>query len=311
MQTILGCNGAIGQEVQRQLVKYTDSVRLVSRNPKKIIESYELFAADLIDRKQVFSAIKGSEIVYLLVGLEYNIKIWEEQWPKLMRNVIDACKEFGSKLVFFDNVYAIGGDNVKHITEESPISPTSKKGVVRASIDKMVLEEIDKGTLNAIIARSPDFFGPIIETSALMNVVYNNLIKGKKAQWLCNAKVLHSMGFTFDLGLGTALLGNTPDAYNQIWNLPTDKPIKGEQWIKMFAEEMNTSEKYQTLPSWLMKILGLFVPILKEMYEMSYQNDRDYYFDSTKFEKYFNYTPTSNKEAVRQTIEILNKQKNK
>ena len=307
MQTILGCNGAIGQEVQKQLQKYTDSVRLVSRTPRKLFENYELFPADLTQREQVFNAVRGSEIVYLLVGFEYKISVWKEQWPKLMRNVIDACIENNSKLVFFDNVYAIGGDNVKHITEESPFSPTSNKGEIRAMIDKMLLEEISKGRINAIIARAPDFFGPIKETSMLMNMVYDNFEKGKKAQWLCNAKVVHSMGYTADLAYGTALLGNTADAYNQIWNLPTDKPISGEKWINLFANEMLVTPKYQVMPPFMLKGLGLFIPILKEIYEMTYQNDRDYYFDSSKFENYFKYKPTSNSEAVRQTVEILSK----
>ena len=48
-------------------------------------------------------------------------------------------------------------------------------------------------------------------------------------------------------------------------------------------------------------------PYLKEMYEMRYQYDRDYYFDSSKFNKHFNYTPTSNAEAVKQTVAELKK----
>jgi nucleoside-diphosphate-sugar epimerase len=134
--------------------------------------------------------------------------------------VIDACIEYNTRLVFFDNVYAIGGDNVKHIAEESPISPSSKKGEVRAGLDKMILEAIDKRGLKAIIARAPDFFSDQGQTSIIMNTVYDNLAKGKKAQWFCNAKVIHNCGYTPDLAKGTAILGNTPDAYGQIWNLP-------------------------------------------------------------------------------------------
>ncbi len=70
---------------------------------------------------------------------------------------------------------------------------------------------------------------------------------------------------------------------------------------------MNKSNKYQVLPAWGMKALGLFVPILKEMYEMRYQYDRDYYFDSTKFIRKFNYHPTDNQTAVKQTVEKLKK----
>jgi hypothetical protein len=89
------------------------------------------------------------------------------------------------------------------------------------------------------------------------------------------------------------MLGNAADAYNQIWNLPTDaEKITGEGWIDLFAKEMNTSNAYQVLPNWLIKALGLFIPIMKELPEMNYQYDRDYFFDSSKFNQRFNYTPT-------------------
>lgn len=114
------------------------------------------------------------------------------------------------------------------------------------------------------------------------------------------------MGYTPDLGKGTALLGNTHSAYNQIWNLPTDpQKITGEEWIELFAEEMHAKNQYQLLPKWGIRTLGIFMPILKELGEMCYQYDRDYYFDSTKFNRHFNFTPTTNREAVKQTIAAI------
>lgn len=307
-QTILGAGGAIGVELAKALPNYTPNIRLVGRNPKKINVTDELFKADLMNRDEVMKAVDGSEIVYLTVGIDYKTKLWQQMWPPLIQNVIDACIQHQSKLVFFDNVYAIGGDNVKHITEHSPISPSSKKGEVRAKVDRLILESIEKKGLRAIIARSADFFGSVKEKSLLMNMVYDNLIKGKKAQWFCNAKVIHSTSFASDLGKGTAILGNSKDAYNQIWNLPTDpQRITGEGWINLFAQEMQASNAYQVLPGWGLKALGLFVPILSEMYEMRYQYDRDYYFDSSKFNTHFNYTPTSNASAVKMIVAELKK----
>jgi nucleoside-diphosphate-sugar epimerase len=303
-QTILGSGGAIGIELAKALTAYTTDIRLVSRNPKKVNPSDELFAANLHNRDEIFKAIEGSAIVYVTVGFAYNTKVWQQTWPPFIKNVIEACIHHNAKMVFFDNIYAIGGDNVMHVTEDSPISPSSKKGEVRAELNKLILEAIQSKQLNAIIARSPDFFSEIKATSMSMNLIYDNLIKGKKAQWLCNAKKVHNMGYTPDLAKGTALLGNTPDAYNQIWNLPTDsEKITGEGWINLFAKEMNASNAYQVLPNWLVKILGLFIPIMRELPEMNYQYDRDYFFDSSKFNTRFNFTPTPNAIAVKQTVE--------
>ncbi|MBL0019249.1 MAG: NAD-dependent epimerase/dehydratase family protein [Bacteroidetes bacterium] len=306
MHTILGAGGAIGVELAKSLKDFTSDIRLVSRNPKKINETDNLLPANLLTKEGISKAVAGSEVCYLTIGLDYKTKLWQETWPTLMENVVAACIEQKSKLVFFDNVYAIGGDNVKHITETSPISPCSKKGEVRTKVDRIVLDNIEKGKLEAIIARAPDFFGPIKDKSMLMNLVYDNLAKGKKAQWLCNADAVHTTGFTPDLGRGTAMLGTTPDAFNQIWNLPVDPArITTREFVKLFVAEMGGSDKVSVLPSWAVKMLGIFVPILGEIYEMRYQFDRDYYFDSGKFCKRFNYTPTSNAEAVKLTVAAL------
>jgi nucleoside-diphosphate-sugar epimerase len=306
MQTILGAGGAIGMELAKALKHYTNNIRLVSRNPKIVNETDTLFPADLTKSEKIFESIKGSEIVYVTIGFEYKTSLWQKTWPLLMKNVIDACVENNSKLVFFDNVYMIGGNNVKHITENSPISPTSKKGEVRATVDRMILEAIEKGKLNAIIARSADFYGAVKDKSVLIELVYKNLAKNKKAQWFFNAKVKHSFTYTPDAGKGTALLGNTPEAYNHIWNLPTDpNTLTGEEWIKLFAREMGKENRYQLLPGFGVRVLGLFIPFLKEIYEMRYQYDRDYFFDSSKFENYFNFKPTTCQDGVKETLKRI------
>ena len=194
------------------------------------------------------------------------------------------------------------GTSPKH----SPISPTSNKGEVRAALNRMILEAVEKGNVQAIIARSPDFFSDMKATSMMMITVYDNMVKGKKAQWFGSADVIHSMGYAPDLAMGTAILGNTPDAFNKIWNLPVDKEtLTGRQWVEVFAGMLKKKPDVQVYPAWSVRALGLFVPILKEMHEMLYQFDRDYFFDSGKFIKTFGYTPKTNREAVRETLRRL------
>ena len=307
MQTILGSGGAIGTDLARALTQFTDKIKLVSRNPVKVNEADILYSADFTDSAQINKAVEGSEICYITVGFEYNTKVWQQQWPAFIKNAVEACIQHQTKLVFFDNVYAIGGNQVNHITENSPISPTSKKGEVRAWVDRYILDQVEKGKLDAIIARAPDFFGPVKkQNSLLMNLVYDNMVKGKTSQWFGKPDVVHTMGYTPDLAKGTAILGNSPDAYNQIWNLPVDmNSLTGREWVKLFAEEMKTSDKVQAVPIWMIRILGLFIPFLREMPEMMYQFDREFNFDCSKFVNQFNFVPTSNREAVKETIEAL------
>jgi len=302
-QTILGANGTIGKLLAKELSQYTQNIRLVSRNPVKINESDELFPADLTDANLVDKAIEGSAIVYLVIGFEYNIKAWQNNWPKLMKATIESCIKHQAKLVFFDNVYMYDKSAIPNLTEDSPINPSSKKGLVRRDIAEMLLKAVEEGNINALIARAPDFYGSENQNSFLIQVVYNNLIKGKNANWFVNGNKKHSFIYTPDAAKATALLGNTPDSYNQVWHLPCDDhTLNAQEWVDLFNKEMNTNKKLSVLPMFLIKILGIFIPFMREMPEMMYQYNQDYFFDSTKFKKRFNFTPTSYQTGVKQIV---------
>lgn len=302
-QTILGANGTIGKLLAKELLNYTQDIRLVSRNPKKINESDEIFPADLTDIDMVDKAIEGSDIVYLVVGFDYNLKSWQNNWPKLMKATIESCIRHRAKLVFFDNVYMYHKSAIPNMTEDSPINPPSKKGQVRKEIAEMLLNALTEKKLDALIARAPDFYGPDNQNSFLIQVVYNNLLKGKNANWFIDGTKKHSFIYTPDAAKATAILGNTPDAYNQVWHLPTDDhSLCGKEWLDLFNQEMKTDKKLSILPMFLIRILGVFMPFMREMPEMMYQYDQDYFFDSSKFKKRFNFTPTSYQSGVKQIV---------
>lgn len=305
MQTILGSGGALGSELARALKTHSGEIRLVSRNPRAVNPDDQLLAGDLTRADDVLEAVKGSEVAYLTVGLLYDTKVWQMTWPALMRNVIDACKTHGAKLVFVDNMYAYDPGYLSRMTEDTPIGPASKKGAVRAHLAGMIFDEVDKGNLQALIARGADFYGPSIRNSSLLTeTVFNNLAQGKTANWVGSASCKHSFTYTPDGGKATALLGNTPDAYNQVWHLPTaDNPPTGKEWIEAIAREMGVEPRYRVAGKLTVRLLGLFVPVMREMLEMLYQFDRDYVFDSGKFETRFGVKPTPYLEGIKAIVD--------
>ena len=305
MQTILGSGGAIGVELARVLPQFTREIRLVSRTPRAVNPHDQLHAADLTNRSSVLTAVEGSEVVYVTIGFPYDTKVWQSTWPAFMRNVIEACKTHNARLVFFDNIYMYDPSHIDDLTENTPIAPTSKKGEVRKLVAGMIMDEVRNGNLTALIARSADFYGPSIKkTSVLTETVFNPLQAGKKANWLGSTKFKHSYTYTPDAGKATALLGNTHNAYNQVWHLPTaKKPPTGTEWIDMIAKELGVKPRIQVAPKYMVRIMGLFMPIMREMVEMMYQYESDYVFNSTKFEQRFKFTPTSYQDGIREIVE--------
>ncbi len=302
MQTILGAGGVIGRELAKELPRYTDHIRLVSRNPERVNADDETFRGDLLVADDVLRAVEGSDVAYLVAGLRYSLPVWRAEWPVIMANVIEACTAHGTKLVFFDNVYLYGRVN-GWMTEDAPIHPSSKKGEVRARLHERIMREVEAGRLRALIARAADFYGPGAVLSFVQALVFDRLAEGRRAQWLVNDRVRHSLTYTPDAGRATALLGNTESAYGQVWHLPTDRTAPtGREFIAMAAREFGTAPDYRVRPKGAVRLAGLFSGVVRETVEMLYQNDSDYLFSSSKFAVNFDLPPTPIAEGIRATV---------
>lgn len=290
MQTILGANGQIAEELTRELYKnYTKDIRLVSRNPKKIHETDQLYAANLMDAKATEKAVEGSEIAYLTVGLPMNSQLWEDQFPTMMKNVIEACKKHAVKLVFFDNTYMYAKTSEPQ-TEESPFLPVGRKSTVRTKIAEMLLNEIKNKTIEAVICRAPEFYGPNKTQSITNTLIFDNIQQNKKLKVPIKDNTKRTLIWTPDASKAMALIGNTPDAYNQTWHLPCDESQPTyKELINLTSKIYGREFEYTVVKMWQFKMGSLFNKKLKELLELLPRYKYDNIFSSEKFKIRFPY----------------------
>jgi nucleoside-diphosphate-sugar epimerase len=301
MITILGAGGAISNELVKLLAAGKQPFRLVGRNPRTVPSAKETVTADLTDTVQAIDAVAGSKLVYLLVGLKYDHKLWQETWPRIMSNTIEACKRAGAKLIFFDNVYMYGRVNGP-MTEETPFNPCSRKGEVRAKIATALINEWKAGALTGMIARSADFYGPDARTGITNVLVFEPLSKKQKASWLVNDSVPHSFTYTPDAAQSLVQLAERASAWNQTWHVPTTpQPPTGKEFVRLVAKEFGDPVNYRVLNMPMIRIAGWFNPLVAETYEMLYQYDSPYLFDSSKFTREFGFAGTPYANGVRTT----------
>jgi nucleoside-diphosphate-sugar epimerase len=307
MQTILGANGQIAEELARELKRnYTSDIRLVSRHPKKINETDSLFPANLLDKEKTDEAVKGSEIAYLTVGLPLETEIWKIQFPIIMQNVIDACKKHKTKLVFFDNTYMYP-QNDKTLTEESEFEPVGEKGKVRRRITEMLLSEMRSNQIEAVICRAPEFYGPGKTQGFTNTTIFGNIKKGKKPTVLLKDNTLRTLIWTPDASKATALIGNTPDAYHQTWHLPCDDNRQTyKQFMELVSLVYGQKFKYVVIPKFALKADAIIDKKIKEIIELLPRYECDNIFDSSKFKRRFpEFVVTTYKEGVEKIKEEL------
>jgi nucleoside-diphosphate-sugar epimerase len=301
MITILGAGGVISNELSKLLAASKQPFRLVSRHPSPMQGAAEIVSADLSDKEQTMRAVASSSVVYLLAGLKYDHKLWASAWPRIMANTIEACKRAGAKLIFFDNVYMYGKVSGA-MTEETPFNPCSRKGEVRAKIAISLISEWKAGGLTAMIARAADFYGPHAGNGIPNTLVFEPFHKNQKAMCLASDSLPHSYTYTVDAAQALVTLAGSESSWNQTWHLPAaPNPPTGKEFITCAAKEMGVPPKYRVLNRPMVRIFGWFNPMVGEVYEMLYQNDSPYLFDSSKFARTFSFAGTPYAEGIRAT----------
>ena len=310
MQTILGANGQIADELAIELKrKYTSDIRLVSRNPKKVNDTDTIFPANLLDRQQTDEAVKGSEIAYLTVGLQMNTELWKSQFPVIMRNVIDACRNHHARLVFFDNTYMYPQDD-HPLTEETQFAPVGQKGKVRANMAMMLLDEIRSKNIEAVICRAPEFYGTGKTQSITNTIIFNNIKNGKKLKVFLNDNKLKTLIWTPDASKAMALIGNTPGTYNQTWHLPCDdNRLTYKQFIALASEIYGRQLQYSVIPRFVLKVGAIFNKQMNELQELLPRYEHNNLFISAKFKHRFpEFLVTTYRQGIEQ---IMSEQKAK
>jgi nucleoside-diphosphate-sugar epimerase len=290
---VLGGNGVVGRETTKALLAQNHTVSSVARSTAEPSAATSIIA-DLTDAASAVQALEGADVAYLTIGLPYSTRVWRRDWPLIMGNSIDACLAHGTRLVFFDNVYAYGATDAP-MTESTPIRPTSRKGAVRASLLRMLEAAARERGLAYTVGRSADFYGPGASTSVFNGFVIDKVAKGRPPVWLFDADQPHSMTYTPDIGKALAILGTDDRAHGRAWHLPTAPALTGAEYLDL-ATGGRLPQKIMSAAT--MRLGGLFVPVARETVEMAYQYTGPYHFDSTAFETTFGVAPTPYSEGI-------------
>jgi nucleoside-diphosphate-sugar epimerase len=301
LHTIIGGYGTIGKKVAVELVKMNIPVRIASRNPRIINKDDEVAVVDVFNELSVQNGIRGTSVVYLILGLPYKSKIWLDGFPKAVQNVINACKKEGAKLVYFDNVYMYGCVD-GWMNENSLNNPSSVKGKARHIAADLILDAVNKKELDAMICRSADFYGDYPNFDVIKQIALK-LVNGKKAQLLISAEKKHSLTYIPDAAKAVAYLGQQNTAYNQIWHMPTDPNVlTGKELVGLIAEVLQVKPSYQVVPKGVLKFISFFNNPLRELLKLSYQWEKDYLFSSQKIEESYGIKATTYRNGIREHL---------
>jgi nucleoside-diphosphate-sugar epimerase len=304
---LIGGSGNIGQLMQEFLTQNQSKTISIGRNlPTKKLTNVEYKVADYFNINSLTEALKGCSFAYLLVGLEYKADIWEKDWPRLITSVIEACHNTGAKLVFFDNVYGYGRFD-SNIVENLEYNPCSRKGKVRAEVNKVINQKTKEGYIRSVTAKAADFYGPNIATSVVGDRFFEQIITKQTAELVGNKEKIHTFTFVEDIPEALFTLALDDKNNGETFHLPTtDEMLTQAQFAQLACTKAGTDiKKYVEIKGLMLFIFSFFAPILKEFKEMLYQFENDYVFDSTKIYQWYPSLKkaTSYSEGLQKTVD--------
>jgi nucleoside-diphosphate-sugar epimerase len=294
--------GAVGMAVMDELVQRGPRrVRMINRSGRaRVPHGVEVVGGDATDEAFTRGASEGASVVYFALNPPYDK--WPELFPRLQAGVLEGAASAGAKLIAMENLYMYGPTDGRPITEDLPYAATTRKGTVRASMSKELMEAHTSGRVRVAIGRASDFFGPRALTSAAGEQVFGRAVDGKSAQVAGDPDQPHTYTYAPDIGKGLVILGEREEALGQAWHLPSPETVTTREFVEMIFEEVGKPARVQAAPKILLRALGLFNPGMRETIEMLYEFEEPFVLDDSRFKQEFGDHATLLREAIQRTV---------
>jgi nucleoside-diphosphate-sugar epimerase len=300
-QVVFGCNGPVGVELMGRLAAAGREVIGVCRSGRSEAPAgVRIEAADLRQAEAARRVAAGASVVYSCVGIPY--PDWGAEWPGIVDGLLAAAESAGARLVFADNLYCYGPQDVP-LTEDLPLTHYGRKPALRATLAKTLLGAHQAGRVRVALVRASDFYGPRVLNSALGERVFPRLLRGRPAQTLGDPDLQHAFTYVGDLARALVTLGEAgEDDYGRAWHVPNAPAPAQRHAALAIGKAAGQPGRIQPMPRWMLNTLALFVPILRELKEMMYQWDRPFEVDHSRFAARFWDDPTPLEQGLAETV---------
>jgi len=280
--------GPIGSAVARRLLAAGDTVRVVTRSGSGP-EGTERIAADAADADRMRQLAQGADVVYNCVNPAYHR--WVTDWPPVAAALLGAAESSGAVLVTTANLYGYGPVD-RPMTEQTPLAGTYSKAQVRIRMWQDALAAHEAGRVRATEARGADYVGPGSE-SHLGDRVLPKVLAGKKASVMASLDSRHTWTYTEDMAMTLVAIGADERAWGRAWHVPSALEMSQREAITELARMAGAPEpRLAEYQAWVIKGLGVFSPLMRELPDVAYQMKHDFVMDSSAAQRELGLVPT-------------------
>ncbi len=300
MRHVVFGTGPVGSALARLLAAGGEDVIAVNRSGREP-NGVRVIAGDAGDAEFATSVLRGADVAYQCLNPPYTK--WPELFPPLQEAVVAGARANGAKVVSFENLYMYGPTGGAPLTEDLPYEATGAKGRVRGEMARALLDAHRRGEVRAAIGRASDFFGPEALVSHMGERVFYPALAGKKAQVMGDPDQPHTFSYIPDIAAGLATLGARDEADGTAWHLPNAETLTTRRFVERIYAETGHDPALSVMPRFMVNLIGVFHPTLREIKEVLFEFEEPFVVDSTAFESTFGDPATPLDSAIPATVE--------
>ncbi|MCZ8521638.1 MULTISPECIES: NAD-dependent epimerase/dehydratase family protein [Paenibacillus] len=288
---VVGATGGTGAVITAELVKRGIPTTAFGRSLPKLEQfaaklgnpaNLSLAAGDAFRPGDVAAASAGADVLFHCANVPYH-----EMASRLIplgESVMEAASRLGLKVVAVDGIYPYGRRQSDRVTEDHPKQPHTKKGKVRLAFEQMIFSS-RWNNVEAMIVRLPDYYGPTANQASYLGGTLESIAAGKMAFFIGGMRVPREYVYLPDAAVMIAELAAREDAYGENWNLPGAGVISGREIVRIAQRASGASNPVISLGKAGLSLLGLFVPVMKEVVEMLYLTEEPLRLSGDKYER--------------------------
>jgi nucleoside-diphosphate-sugar epimerase len=322
---LTGATGFIGNKLAHALAQRGDIVHALCRKTSDISTlnhpNIKIFYGDVTDRRQIEMAMKGCDYGYHLAAYARSYSRDKQDYFRInvdgTKNICEAAIHTGMKKIVITSTIVTFGPTGKQPVDETIKRDESKFYTVYEHskfVAEKAVEEFIKKDLPAVIVNPTRIFGPgLMNESNSVTIMIQMYLKGKMRTILGNGNGIGNYGYVNDVVNGYLLamekgkigekyiLGGENISYNDFFRTITE--VCGKKFIifKIPYQLAIFFGKAEELKAKIFKSYPLITPEWVETFALNWS------YTNRKAETELGYTVTPFRDAVKQTIDWLNK----
>jgi nucleoside-diphosphate-sugar epimerase len=245
--------------------------------------------ADASSSTDMVALSHGAVAIYNCANPAYHR--WPTDWPPIAQALLTAAERSNAVLITAGNLYGYGRVSGP-MTEDLPLAAEGPKGLTRVQMWRDALAAHDAGRVRATEVRASDYVGPGAQ-SHLGDRVVPRLLAGRGATVMKSADTAHTWTATDDVAHLLVTVAGDERAWGRPWHVPSSPPRTQREAVGDLCRVAGLQPvKVKEYPGMLIRGMGLFNPMMRELPEVAYQFEEPFVMDSTAAQRTFGLVPT-------------------